>query len=402
MGTGLVTLFLCGDVMLGRGIDQILAQPGDPTLREPAVRDARRYVELAEEVNGPIHRPVDSAWVWGDALPALDAAAPDVRIINLETSVTTSDEFAVGKAVLYRMNPANIPALTAARPDICVLANNHVLDFGRTGLAETLVSLAAAGVQAPGAGRDIAEARRPAAVPVGDDHRVLVFAIGMATSGIPPGWAATADRSGVDLVSGPSAAAADEVVDRVLTSRCPGDVVVVSVHWGGNWGYGVSSEEMTFAHRLVDGGVDVVHGHSSHHPRPIEVYDGRLILYGCGDFVDDYEGIGGHARFRDDLRLLYLATVDGATGRLTALRMLPLQARRMRLTRLAGKDARWLQSTLDRISRPFGARVDLTSNGTLGLRWAGACASGSNGGAGGPSPTVRGPGRAFRAGDPPG
>jgi poly-gamma-glutamate synthesis protein (capsule biosynthesis protein) len=113
--------------------------------------------------------------------------------------------------------------------------------------------------------------------------------------------------------------------------------------------------------------VDLVHGHSSHHPRPIEVYRGKLILYGCGDFVDDYEGISGHARFRDDLRLLYLATVDGATGRLAALRMLPLQARRMRLTRVTGKDAQWLQATLDRISRRFGVRVDLTSNDTLDL-----------------------------------
>jgi poly-gamma-glutamate synthesis protein (capsule biosynthesis protein) len=376
VGAGLVTLFLCGDVMLGRGVDQILPQPGDPTLREPSVRDARRYVELAEEVNGPIPRPVDFAWVWGDALPALDVAAPDIRIVNLETSVTTSDEFAVGKAVLYRMNPANIPALTAVRPDVCVLANNHVLDFGRTGLAETLTSLAAVGVQASGAGRDIADARRPATVPLRDGRRILVLAVGMATSGIPSDWAATADRSGVDFVREPSEAAADEVVERVRTARRPGDVVVVSIHWGGNWGYDVSSGEVTFAHRLVDGGVDVVHGHSSHHPRPIEVYHGKVILYGCGDFVDDYEGIGGHVRFRDDLRLLYLATLDSATGRLAALRMLPLQARRMRLTPLTGKDAHWLQATMDRVSRRFGVRVDLRSNGTLGLRWAGARATG--------------------------
>lgn len=368
--------------MLGRGIDQILPHPGDPTLRESYVHDARRYVELAEKVNGPIHGPVDIAWVWGDALPALDAAAPDIRIVNLETSVTTSDEFAVGKAVLYRMSPANIPALTAVRPDVCVLANNHVLDFGRTGLAETLSSLAAAGVQASGAGRDIADARRPAAVPLPDERRILVFAVGMATSGIPSDWAATADRSGVDFVREPSAAAADEVVERVRTSRRAGDVVVVSVHWGSNWGYGVSSEEIAFAHRLVDGGVDVVHGHSSHHPRPIEVYHGKLILYGCGDLVDDYEGIGGHARFRDDLRLLYLPTIDGATGRLAGLRMLPLQARRMRLTRLAGSDTQWVQSTLDRVSRRFGVRVDLRPDGTLGLRWAGARATGGIGCAG--------------------
>jgi poly-gamma-glutamate synthesis protein (capsule biosynthesis protein) len=354
--------------MLGRGVDQILPRPGDPALRESYVRDARGYVELAEAVNGSIPRPVDPAWVWGDALPALEAAGPDARIINLETSVTTSDEFAVDKAVLYRMNPANLPALTVGNPDACVLANNHVLDYGHAGLTETLASLRAAGIQGAGAGRDLTEARRPAVVPVHDDRRVLVFALGLATSGIPASWAATAERPGVDLACRPSPADADGMVARVEGVRRPGDTVVVSVHWGGNWGYDVADDEITFAHRLVDGGVDVVHGHSSHHPRPIELYRGKLILYGCGDFIDDYEGISGHTRFRDDLRLLYLATLDPATGRLDALRMVPLQARRMRLTHASGDDAQWLRSTLDRISRPFGVRVDLAPDGTLAVR----------------------------------
>ena len=364
-----MTLFLCGDVMLGRGVDQILPRPGDPTLRESYVRDARRYVDLAEAVNGTIPRPVDFGWVWGDALPALDAAAPDVRIVNLETSITTSDEFAVGKAVQYRMNPANLPALTAGSPDVCVLANNHVLDFGRSGLAETLDSLTGAGVRTAGAGRDLAAAQQSAVVPVRGDRRVLVLAVGMATSGIPSDWAATADRSGVDFVRAPSKAAAADVLDRIRTTRRPGDVVVVSVHWGGNWGYDVAADEIAFAHRLVDEGVDVVHGHSSHHPRPIEVYRGRVILYGCGDFIDDYEGISGHEEYRDDLRLLFLATVDTGTGRLAALRMVPLQARRMRLTRATGKDAQWLRSTVDRVSRRFGVRVDLAPDGTLEADW---------------------------------
>ncbi len=65
MRDGLVTLFLCGDVMLGRGVDQVLPHPGDPTLREGYVHDARTYVELAEAVNGPIPRPVDFRWPWG-------------------------------------------------------------------------------------------------------------------------------------------------------------------------------------------------------------------------------------------------------------------------------------------------------------------------------------------------
>ena len=57
-----VDVLLSGDVMLGRGVDQILPHPGDPRLRERYVRDARTYVELAEDRNGPIPRPVDFAW----------------------------------------------------------------------------------------------------------------------------------------------------------------------------------------------------------------------------------------------------------------------------------------------------------------------------------------------------
>lgn len=208
MGGDLVTLFLAGDVMLGRGVDQILPHPGDPRLRESYIKDARAYVELAEAANGVIPRPVDFSWPWGDALDVLAAAAPDARILNLETAVTRNDEAAPGKEVHYRMHPANLPGLAAARPHVCALANNHVLDYGRRGLAETLDALADAGLRSTGAGRDADAARRPAIVPVAGGRRVLVFSMGTASSGIPRGWAATAERSGVDFVAEPSEAAA--------------------------------------------------------------------------------------------------------------------------------------------------------------------------------------------------
>ncbi|MER6571817.1 CapA family protein [Streptomyces sp. NPDC001093] len=365
MGGGVVTLFLCGDVMLGRGVDQILPHPGSPELREGYVTDARSYVELAEAVSGPIPAPVHPAWPWGEALRLLEEVVPDARIVNLETSVTRSDAFVPGKAVHYRMHPANLPALTVARPDVCVLANNHVLDFGRPGLEETLDSLAAAGLRTVGAGCDADEADAPAALPVGPGGRILVFALGTLSSGVPPDWAATTDRSGVAYARELSASAAEAVVQRVRRDKRPGDIVVVSVHWGSNWGYLVPREQTRFARALVDGGVDIVHGHSSHHPRPVEVYRGRLILYGCGDFIDDYEGITGYEEYRDDLRLGYLVSVEADTGRPTALRMFPWQARRMRLEPADDGDRAWLRSTLDRISH--GVRIGLETDGTLSV-----------------------------------
>ncbi|AOR36518.1 hypothetical protein BFF78_40555 [Streptomyces fodineus] len=362
---GVVTLFLCGDVMLGRGVDQILPHPGNPVLCEGYVTDARSYVELTEAVSGPIPAAADPAWPWGEALRVLDEAAPDARIVNLETSVTRSDAFAPGKAVHYRMHPANLPALTVARPDVCVLANNHVLDFGRPGLEETLESLAAAGLRTAGAGRNADEAYAPAAVPAGNGRRILVFALGAQSSGIPPDWAATTDRSGVAYVRELSAAAAEAALQRVHRVKRPGDIVVVSVHWGSNWGYLVPREQTRFAHTLVDGGVDIVHGHSSHHPRPVEVYRGRLILYGCGDFIDDYEGITGYEEYRDDLRLGFLVSVDADTGRPTGARMFPLRARRMRLEPAEEQDRAWLCSTLDRISH--GVHIGMEADGRLSL-----------------------------------
>ena len=364
----MVTLFLCGDVMTGRGVDQILPHPGDPRLREAYIAEATGYVALAEAASGPVPRPVEPAWPWGDALTLLDSVAPDVRLINLETSVTVSGNFAPGKAVHYRMNPANVACLTAARPDVCALANNHVLDFGQNGLAETLATLAGAGLRSAGAGRNAAGAQRAAAVDLADGGRVTVISCGAASSGIPRAWAAGVSRPGVDLLPSLSRPVAGQVASRAQAGRRPGDLAVVSLHWGPNWGYEVGRDEAAFAHRLIDDGVDLVHGHSSHHPRPIEVYRGKLILYGCGDFIDDYEGIAGYQKYRDDLRLAYFASLRRGTGELAELRMVPMQARKLRLWPAGERDRRWLAATIGRISRPFGARVELAPDGVLMLR----------------------------------
>lgn len=364
-----LTLFLGGDVMLGRGVDQILPFPGAPDLRERHIHDARTYVDLAAEVNGGIPTPVDWSWPWGEALPLLDDARCDLRIVNLETSITTSGDFAPGKGIHYRMHPANLPALAAIRPDVSVLANNHVLDFGRRGLLETLDVLSAAGLRGVGAGRNRSEAEAPAVIPVPrTGGRILVLAFGTPSSGIPLTWAATSDRPGVNLVRALTDAAADALCDRASRDRQPGDVVIVSVHWGTNWGYAVDAEQIRFAQRLLDGGVDLVFGHSSHHARPLEVHRGKLILYGCGDLVDDYEGIRGHHQYRDDLRLLYLVRVNVASGQLIDLRMVPLQARQLRLRQASFDDAAWLQNTLNEASRPFGSRIDMEPGGVLALR----------------------------------
>jgi poly-gamma-glutamate capsule biosynthesis protein CapA/YwtB (metallophosphatase superfamily) len=365
-----VTLFLGGDVMTGRGIDQVLPHPGDPVLYESYVKSALEYVRLAEAANGPIPRPVGFDYIWGDALVALDRVRPDARIVNLETAVTTSDEPWPGKGIHYRMHPRNIGCLTAAGIDCCALANNHVLDWHRPGLEETLTTLQSAGMRAAGAGMNLKQARDPAIVPLVHGRRLLVYSIAARNSGIGVNWAATPYQSGVNGIIEIWEPMTRYASERIRTQKMPGDIVVVSVHWGGNWGYRVPGEQRDFAARLIEAGADVVHGHSSHHAKGIEVIGGRPVIYGCGDLINDYEGISdANDRYRGELPLLYFVTLDAVTGALQRLEMQPMRIRNFRLTHASAEEAHWLQKTLHRQGQAFNTSVTLGDDRRLSLAW---------------------------------
>ncbi len=368
-GDPILKVFLAGDVMTGRGIDQILPHKSSPEIHEQWLRSAREYIEVAERVSGPIPRDVDYTYIWGDALAALEAARPDARVVNLETAVTTSDDHWPGKGIHYRMHPANTPVLAAARIDCCVLANNHVLDWGYDGLDQTLDTLRSAGIAIAGAGENRAVSMVPAAIDAGGGRRVLVFSLGHGSSGISSHWSAGEHRAGVWRLAALSPNAVDEVGSVVDRFKRQGDIAIASIHWGGNWGYELDVEMRQFACDLIDhAAVDLVHGHSSHHPRGIEVYRDRLILYGCGDFINDYEGIRGHEAFRSDLRVMYLPEVDATSGRLTAMRMPVFRSHKFSLRRAEDREVAWLANELDRESRRLGgARVEAGA-GELVLR----------------------------------
>jgi len=356
--------------MTGRGIDQILPYPSRPEIHEAYARSALDYVGLAERTAGRIARPVDFAYVWGDAIAEFERVRPDVRIVNLETAVTASDEPWPGKGIQYRMHPANVPCLTAARLDCCVVANNHVMDWGRAGLADTLHALHSAGMRTAGAGRDAGEAATPASIELPGGGRLLVFAVATEDAGVPADWAATGDRSGVNLLRDLSPCSTDDLARQVAAHKRGGDLVVMSIHWGGNWGYEIPAPQQAFARSLIDAaGIDVVHGHSSHHVKGIEVYRDRPILYGCGDFIDDYEGIGGHEAYRADLALMYFLTIDVATGKLRRFEMAPTRMRGFRVQRARDPDTAWLLERINGEGEKFGTRAERQTDDVLLLLW---------------------------------
>ncbi|GBF99365.1 hypothetical protein Rsub_12169 [Raphidocelis subcapitata] len=408
---GTVRLLLTGDIMLGRGVDQILPHHVGPAIYEGWVKDARDYVALAEEANGPLPSQRGPDYPWGFALSDIAAMAPDAFVVNLETAMTTHPEPWPQKGINYRSHPANVATLKASGVDVAVLSNNHAVDWGFAGLEETLATLEGAGLRVAGAGRNASEAARPAVVPLGRrtaagggsdggggteaapaPHaarqaapapapggeaaasegaaagagagaaagaaaagRVLVWGLGHSSSGVPDAWAAGASSPGVALTD-LSPADAARIAAAVAAAKRPGDVAVVSLHWGSNWGFAVPREQRAFARALVDGGVDVVHGHSSHHARGFEVYRGRLITYGCGDLISDYEGISNasvEARYppeshRDDVGLLWYADVGVGGGALAGLTLTPTRLRHLRLEPPEPGDWDYIQSTMDR------------------------------------------------------
>jgi len=386
---GSFELLLAGDVMTGRGIDQILPRPSRPELFEEHLHDARDYVALAEAQSGPIPRSVPFTYPWGDALQDLERS--DVCVANLETSVTRSGAAWPDKGINYRMHPGNVPCLTSARIDIAGLANNHTLDWGREGLIETIETLRAAGIETAGAGRNLSEAAAVAVTDIDARARVVVIAVAGPGCGVPLAWAATAEQPGVALLRRLDERAADALAERILRVRRHGDVVVVSIHWGSNWGYDVDDEHVSFAHALVERGVDVVFGHSSHHPRPIELVHGKPVFYGAGDLINDYEGITGYEPFRNDLVLLYslrcpllyslrcpqrprgtpARSSDGLehererqSSRIVVT-MKPFRIRKMRLERATPTDGRWLAELLANESRRYGTDIVMGAAGVL-------------------------------------
>ncbi|HVO74884.1 MAG TPA: CapA family protein [Ignavibacteriaceae bacterium] len=376
-----ITIFLAGDVMTGRGIDQALPCPGDPALHQSNGRDAVEYFKLAQNANGPIRSPIGFSYIWGDAIEAIEINKPDLKIVNLETSITRSNNYVKDKAIHYRMNPGNISCLTAAGFNICTLANNHLLDFGYEGLTETLGSLKTANINFTGAGCSKHEAELPAVWNAPGKGRVIVYSFCLATSGVPLSWRAEKIKPGVNLLTELS----DEVMQRISRNvksiKQTYDIVIASIHWGSNWGYDIPDEQRRFAHALIDeAGVDIIHGHSSHHPRPMEVYKDKLIIYGTGDLINDFEGLkgrkksgiawrkfknpwklwrlNGHKKFRSDLVVIFFAAIDPSTGKLLNLRLTPMQIKKFRLNYPSRQDAQWLRKKLNRVNKKFNLKLE--------------------------------------------
>lgn len=244
---------LVGDVMLGRLVNKMLKHS-------------------------------DPAYPWGNTLSILQTA--DLRICNLECVLSDigSPWSITPKMFHFRSDEKNIKTLQIAKIDIVSLANNHVLDYEYEALQRMLNILNDKGILYAGAGKDLSEASRPAFWDINGRKIALI-----AFTDNEPEWAAHENKPGILYVPTDINDKGCKIFLRHIENlRKEVDFLIVSAHWGSNWGYYPLEEHRSIGHAMVDAGADLIFGHSGHVFRGIEVYKNRPIIYSAGDFIDDY------------------------------------------------------------------------------------------------------------------
>ena len=342
----ILRFFIAGDVMTGRAIDQLFAIQNPEDFGKHDSVPASQYQAWSTELYGEVFKPVRHEYIWGSSLDVLKLAEPDFRLINLETAVTISRGWE-NKKFNFRMHPANIGSLSVAEIDCCTLANNHTMDFGVRGMLDTCESLENAGIGYAGAGANLAKACEPYIRVIDGGRRILVFSWGAGDSGVPAHWQALPDGPGLNYLPNFTSTTLSRMVDLIGSYRRPGDFVIASIHWGGNWVKSTPEPHRNLARRLIEtAGVDIVHGHSSHHPLGVEVFKQKIILYGCGDLINDYEGHPDYRSMRHHLGAMYFVDFDKASGEVKNLKILPVQRRRFRLEKPSRNDSDWLMGLI--------------------------------------------------------
>lgn len=294
-------ILFAGDVMLGRLVNKVLAN-------------------------------AQFTYVWGDTIDIIKRA--DFSLINLECPVSSKGKKwnKTFKVFHFRANLDAIQVLNSASIDYVSLANNHILDYDIEALLDTLDILDKNNISHSGAGRNLKEAMKPAILEKklkpkpsnnnnpfhnvytekvnNNDNIKNTIRIGIISlTDNEPEWEAKDDLAGINYI--PATLDPDRYYYRLQNyieqAKTQSDLVIVSSHIGPHFRETPSVKYVNFAHKIIDFGADIYWGHSNHMPQGIELYkhnnNNKIILYDCGDFIDDY---AIDSNYRNDLSFIFL------------------------------------------------------------------------------------------------
>eukprot|EP01084_Bolivina_argentea_P186960 322151_1 len=385
----IVRICLTGDVMLGSAVDHILKYPSDPKIppspHYPRPKSVLHYIEIAEKINGKIpSREITSQadYIWGDMIQSLKYYQPDIKLFNLETTITSSEHYWPKSGYWFKLNPKNIYILNKINNDgrlVCNLANNHMLDWGYQGLNETFQTLTSNNILFCGAGPNTHEAWKPAVIELEDKNcTIFIFGIWGTASAYWQEMAAGISKSGIAMINPYNYRWRRRKLKRYIEyimkiikkyvmdyneGRYEGqaerkNIIILSMHWGANWNWTISDTFKQFAHMLIDYndanrnrnrndiGIDLIHGHGSHHIKGIEIYKNKAIFYGCGDIINDYEGEDRRYEWKNDLGFMYYIDLNISTGNIHNMILKGTQIKRFQITYAQNESLIWLQDTM--------------------------------------------------------
>lgn len=300
-----------------------------------------RLVNTVIQERGP-------AYIWGDTVPLLNGT--DITLVNLECVIAKDGKPFYPKRVFYfRASPTAIKALTVAGIDYVTLANNHAMDFQGPALLETIRYLDEYGIAHAGAGQNIDAATQPAIIEVkGQKLGIIAYADHFREYRAGPNSPGTnvirvnVEKENIRLI--------EEGIQSVKDLGA--DLIILSIHWGPNMRQIPTQEFIEFAHRAIDAGVDIFHGHSAHIFQGIELYKGKLVLYDTGDLIDDYYV---DPLLRNDEQILFIVTIT--SRRIERIELVPLKIHHMQVNRAIDDDFKAIQHRIIRLSRRFGTTI---------------------------------------------
>jgi poly-gamma-glutamate synthesis protein (capsule biosynthesis protein) len=321
-----MTFALVGDVMLGRLVNKTL-------------------------------KTSDSAYPWGNTLSILQNA--DLRICNLECVLSNIGRpwSNTPKMFHFRSDEKNVQALIAAKIDFVSIANNHVLDYEEDALMRMLKVLQENKIHHSGSGRNIQEASQHTIC------HVREYKIGfIAFTDNQSDWEALEKVPGVFYVP----IDIDDKRAKVLFQSVEVlheqvDFLIISAHWGPNWGEDPPKEQVPFAHALIDAGADIIFGHSGHIFRGIEIYNHRPIIYCAGDFIDDY---AVDEIERNDESFIFLVEIE--EKQISKIILHPTIIRNFQANLATGSRQREILSKMKHLCENLGTQMNCTTNSAFG------------------------------------
>ncbi|OFY87736.1 MAG: hypothetical protein A3F72_02525 [Bacteroidetes bacterium RIFCSPLOWO2_12_FULL_35_15] len=319
MDSNNITIGLCGDVMIGRSLDEIISQKG-------------------------------YKYPWGNTLSLFEKT--DLNIINLETTLTKSDKKTC-KVFNFKAQPDKIQTLSEARITLVNIANNHILDYSEEGLIETIMVLKKAGIKYVGAGINAQEA---AEMEVVKKNGIQIGILGFTDN--EPGWKAGQKKAGTNYIDVENTDDRKKCLENIKSSKKQVDILIVSIHWGYNMIEEPPPHFIEFAHEMIDAGADIIHGHSAHIFQGIEIYKSKLILYDTGDFIDDYVVDPG---LRNDLSFFFQIEIDKSG--IKKLKLIPIKIHNYQANIAEGIDLEWSMKRIKNLSQKF--KTKLKDNGEV-------------------------------------